>query len=287
MRKAEVNYRRAKDTLERNERLYNAKAISEQTLTNSRSDLDGYLASVEAAQISIRKAQENLEDIIVYSPMDGRAALDDVSVGTYVVAGNTNLVTIGTTDPIYVKFDVSETDYLNIIMRAVKEENENRQSSSGDFSMTIILSNGEEYPFQGRPVEADRAISKNSGSISVKAEFDNPGGILLPGMFAHVKIVKPSGNNTLLVPERAIQQLLDQSFVLTVSSDNKSVSRIVELGEKVGNYYIVKSGLVANDLVIVEGLTNLQAGKDLEVTRVTAEEMGFSTKTSENLFNES
>ena len=282
LRKAEVNLRRAKDIVARNERLYAAQAISEQTLYNSRADLDGCFAAVEAAQIAIRKANDNLADITVYSPMDGRAALDDVAVGTYAAAGSTNLVTIGSTDPIFVKFDISETDYLNIVAQVMKG---NAQRSN--YSMTIVLSNGEEYPFQGRVVEADRALSKNSGSITVKAAFNNPGGILLPGMFAHVKIVKQSGSNSLLVPERAIQQLLDKTFVLTVGSDGKSVSRIIELGEKVGNYYIINSGLTPNDKVIVEGLTNLQAGKDLAVTEVTAEEMGFSTKTSVNLVNES
>lgn len=282
LNKAEVNLRRAQDTVSRNERLYAAMAISEQTLTNSRADLDACLASLDAAKISVRKANENLEDIVVYSPMDGRAALDDVAIGTYAVAGNTNLLTIGTTDPILVKFDISETDYLNIIVPAMTSN-----GPRSNFSMTIILSNGEEYPFQGRPLEADRALSKNSGSITVKAEFDNPGSMLLPGMFAHVKIVKYTTNNTLLVPERAVQQLLDQTFVLTVGDDGKSVSKIVELGEKVGSYYIVKAGLAANDKVIVEGLTNLQAGKDLAVTEVTAEEMGFSTETSITLVNES
>ena len=282
LRKAEVNLRRAKDIVARNERLYAAQAISEQTLYNSRADLDGCFAAVEAAQIAIRKANDNLANITVYSPMDGRAALDDVAVGTYATAGSTNLVTIGSTDPIFVKFDISETDYLNIVAQVMKG---NAQRSN--YSMTIVLSNGEEYPFQGRVVEADRALSKNSGSITVKAAFNNPGGILLPGMFAHVKIVKQSGSNSLLVPERAIQQLLDKTFVLTVGSDGKSVSRIIELGEKVGNYYIINSGLTPNDKVIVEGLTNLQAGKDLAVTEVTAEEMGFSTKTSVNLVNES
>lgn len=161
-----------------------------------------------------------------------------------------------------------------------------QNSPSPDFTMTIILSNNEEYPFKGRPVEADRALSQNSGSINVKAVFDNPQGILLPGMFAHVKVVKKSGRNTLLVPQRAVQQLLDQSFVLTVGNDSKSLSKTVELDEKVGSYYIVKSGLSTNDVVIVEGLTNLQSGKDLDVTIVTPEQMGFSTEDSTQIVNE-
>ena len=282
--KAQSNLRRAQDTFNRNEQLYQMQAIAEQTLVNSREDLDGYIAAVDAAQVAIRKAQENLDDTIVYAPMDGRISLDDVAVGTYAMAGSTILVTMGTIDPVYVQFSVSETEYLNVISKAMSEREQNLPRPN--FTMTIILSNNEEYPFKGVPVEADRALSQNSGSINVKAIFDNPQGILLPGMFAHVKIVKESGRNTLLVPQRAVQQLLDQSFVLIVNKDGKSLSKTVELEEKVGSYYIVKSGLSVNDLVIVEGLTNLQSGKDLDVTIVTADEMGFSTEDSTQIVNE-
>lgn len=282
--KAQSNLRRAQDTFNRNQQLYQMQAIAEQTLVNSREDLDGYIAAVEAAQIAVRKAQENLDDTTVYAPMDGRVSLDDVAVGTYAVAGSTTLVTMGTIDPVYVQFSISETEYLNVISKAMNERQ--RNAPRPDFTMTIILSNNEEYPFKGVPVEADRALSQNSGSINVKAEFDNPQGILLPGMFAHVKVVKESGRNTLLVPQRAVQQLLDQSFVLVVDKNDKSQSKTVELDEKVGSYYIVKSGLSVNDLVIVEGLTNLQSGKDLDVTIVTADEMGFSTEDSTQIVNE-
>ena len=284
LNKAESNLRHAQDTLSRNERLYQVQAISEQTLANSRTDLDGYVAAVESAQVAIRKAEESLDDTVVYAPMSGRVSLDDVAVGTYAMAGSTTLVTMGTIDPVFVQFSISETEYLNVISKAMSEHQRNPSRSS--FTMTIILSNNEEYPFKGVPVEADRALSQNSGSINVKASFDNPNGILLPGMFAHVKVVKESGRNTLLVPQRAVQQLLDQSFVLVVDKDGKSQSKTVELDEKVGSYYIVKSGLSINDVVIVEGLTNLQSGKDLDVTIVTPEQMGFSTEDSTQIVNE-
>lgn len=282
--KAQSNLRRAKDTLNRNEMLYSMNAIPEQTLINSREDVAGYVAAVESAQIAIRKAKENLDDTVVYSPMDGRVSLDDVAVGTYAMAGSTVLVSMGKSDPMFVKYSISETDYLNVMSKAMVAHEKNPNYS--DFTITLILSNNEEYPYKGVPVQADRALSQNSGSIEVKVAFDNPQGILLPGMFAHVKVVKESGVNTLLVPQRAVQQLLDQSFVLTVDKDGKSFSKIVELDEKIGSYYIVKSGLTTSDLVIVSGLTNLQSGKDLDVTVVTPEEMGFSTEESDKLVNE-
>lgn len=286
LRKAESNYRRYKTDLERNERLYEAQVISQQTLINSRADFDSYTANLESAQAALRKAKENLADTLVYAPMDGRAALDDVAIGTYAVAGNTTLVTIGTVDPIYVLYSISETEYLNIVAKAMASR-DNPSRDIPHFTTSIILSNGEKYPHLGEPVEVDRSLAKNSGSINVKAIFPNPDGVLLPGMFAQVRITKEMGRNTLLVPQRAVQQLLDKTFVLVVSEDGKSLSKTVELGEKVGSYFIVKDGLSVNDSVIVEGLTNLQSGKDLAVTMVTAEEMGFSTRGSTDLVNES
>lgn len=286
LRKAESNYRRYKTDLERNERLYEAQVISQQTLINSRSDFDSYAANLESAQAALRKAKENLEDTFVYAPMDGRAALDDVAIGTYALAGNTTLVTIGTVDPIYVLYSISETEYLNIVAKAMAFR-DNPSKDIPHFTMSLTLSNGEKYPHLGEPVEVDRSLVKNSGSINVKAIFPNPDGVLLPSMFAQVRITKEMGRNTLLVPQRAVQQLLDKTFVLVIGEDGKSLSKTVELGEKVGSYFIVKDGLSVDDSVIVEGLTNLQSGKDLAVTMVTAEEMGFSTRGSTDLVNES
>ena len=112
-------------------------------------------------------------------------------------------------------------------------------------------------------------------------------GILLPGMFVQVHLVGVKTTNALLVPQRAVQQLLDESFVLVVGADGKSVSKNVKLGEKVGSYYIIEKGLDPTDVVIVEGLTTLRAGQDIDVTMVTPEEMGFSTTESTEITDKS
>lgn len=95
-------------------------------------------------------------------------------------------------------------------------------------------------------------------------------------MFARVKLSGETVPNAILVPQRAVQQLLDKTFVMVVGADGKSEARSVELGQQVGSYYIVKSGLSADDTVVVEGLSSLTEGKDLSVTMVTPEDMGFS-----------
>ena len=86
---------------------------------------------------------------------------------------------------------------------------------------------------------------------------------------------------SILVPQRAVQQVLDKSFVIVVGSDNKSVSRQVTLGDQVGSYYVVKSGLTKDDNVVVEGLTNLKEGQELNVTETTADERGLSLTSSD------
>ena len=151
----------------------------------------------------------------------------------------------------------------------------------------LILSNGKEYPAPGDIVEIDRGMNDNSNSLTIKAIVPNPYELLLPGMFARVRLLDVTEKDVVIVPQRAVQQLLEENFVLVVDKDNKSVSKNVVLGEKIGSYYIVKKGLSANDIVIVEGLTNLHSGTDLDVTMVTADEMGFSLKESSEIVDKS
>ena len=285
--KAETNLRHAQEELSRYEVLWKDRAVSEQTLTDKRADVDGNKATVAATQAAVRKAQENLDDTIVYAPMSGRVSVDDVAVGTYATAGTTKLVTVGTMDPVDVQFSVSETEYLNLLAEAMETGEDIRHDNTPLPKIKINLSNGKEYPFEGNIVTADRALSTNAGSLTIKATIPNPQGILLPGMFVQVHLVGVKTTNALLVPQRAVQQLLDEAFVLVVGEDGKSISKNVKVGEKVGSYCFIEKGLSPTDIVIVEGLTTLRAGQDIDVTMVTPEEMGFSTTESTEITDKS
>ena len=285
--KAESNLRNAQEELGRYETLWKDRAVSEQTLTNKRADVEGYMATVAAERAAVRKAQENLDDTIVYAPMSGRVSVDDVAVGTYATAGTTTLVTVGTMDPIHVQFSVSETEYLNLLAEAMETGVDIRNDNTPMPRIKISLSNGKDYPYIGDIVAADRALSTNAGSLTIRATIANPQGILLPGMFVQVRLVGTKSMNAMLVPQRAVQQLLDESFVLVVGENGKSISKNVKVGEKVGSYYIIEKGLEPSDVVIVEGLTNLQAGQGIDVTMVTPDEMGFSITESKEITDKS
>ena len=272
---SEATLNNARIDLNRDQELLASDAISEQTVTTQQANVNQYEAVAASNAALLKKAQENLDDTVVYAPMDGRLDVNDVAVGTYATAGQTTLVTIGSVDPVFIQFSISETEYLKYMdLHALNS------GGMDQARVSVSLSNGEVYPLEGRLVQADRALSENTGTLTVKAQFDNPQGMLLPGMFARIRLGGEVIPGALLVPQRAVQQLLDKSFVILVGPDNKSISRTVNLGEKVGSYYIIRDGVTADDTVVVEGLTNLQEGRDLNVTMVTADEMNFTLAAS-------
>ena len=272
---AKATYNNALIDLQRNEQLLAAAAVSEQVVTTQRAQVAAYQANVDAMAALVQQAQQNLDDTVVYAPMSGKLAVDDVAVGTYAGAGNTTLVTIGSSNPIFVQFSISEGEYLKYVGASVVPG-----QALPSKTVQIALSDGSVYPTEGSIVEVDRAMQDNSGSLIVKAQFDNPDGVLVPGMFARAKLTGDTLKGAILVPERAVQQLLGKSFVMVVGEDGKSKAQNVELGSKIGSYCIVEKGLTGKEQVIVEGLTSLTEGMDLAITEVKPEEMGFSLTAS-------
>ena len=272
-----ATYNNSLTDLQRNQQLYADSAIAEQTVTTQAAKVradEQTCAANEAAiyscEAALRTAQENLADSRIYAPMSGQLGVDDVAEGTFVTAGQTALVSIGSIDPIFAQFTISENEYLKFMTVQSMQANHN------PMEVTITLADGKEYPFAGRIVETDRELANNTGSLVMKAVFPNPSGLLMPGMFARVKLTGETIPNALLIPQRAIQQLLGKSFVMTVGADGKSKAKNVELGQQIGSYYVITSGVTAQDNIIIEGLTGLQEGVDLAVTNVTAGEMGFT-----------
>ena len=268
---AQANFNNAQVELSRNQQLFAANAVSEQVVTNQQAQVNALAANVSAMEALVETAQQNLDDTVVYAPMSGKLAVDDVAVGTFAAAGTTPLVTIGTSNPMMVQFSVSETEYLKYVGNDVVPG-----MALPSKSVRIVLSDGKEYPALGSVVEVDRAMEGNTSSLLIKAQFDNSNGVLIPGMFARARLVGDTLKDAILVPQRSVQQLLGKSFVMIVGEDNKSVAIPVELGESIGSYYVIKSGLSGNEKVVVEGLTNLTEGVEMNVTMVTGEELGFS-----------
>lgn len=273
----------ARVDLARYEELLKSDSIAEQTVATQRANVNAYEAAVAANEALLLRARQDLDDTVVYAPISGKLGVDDVAVGTYATAGNTTLVTLGSDSPVYIQFSISETEYLKFMgMRNYGDSND-----PSNLMVDIKLSDGTEYPIKGRLVAADRSLAENTGTLTVRAVVDNPNGALLSGMFARVKLTGSILPNAMLVPQRAIQQLLGKSFVLVVGPDNKSVTKTVTVGTQIGSYVVIEDGLEPSDVVVVEGLTNLQEGTPLSVTMVTGEDMGFSLESLSEQVNAS
>lgn len=278
--KALTNLNNSIIDLGRYQKLQASGAIAEQTLTTQEATVASNRSSYDDAEALLKKAQENLDDTVIRAPISGKLSVDDVAVGTYATAGNTALVSVGSINPIYVQFSISENEYLNFRMGPAPEDGNGERPKPP--TATLTLSNGQKYDESTTNYIADRELSESTGTLTIKAIFDNNDGVLLPGMFARVTVEGQPLKDALLVPQRAVQQVLNKSFVIVVGADNKSVSKMVTLGDQVGSYYVVKSGLTKDDNVVVEGLTNLKEGQELKVTETNADELGLSMTSSDS-----
>lgn len=278
--KALTNLNNSMIDLGRYRKLQASGVIAEQTLTTQEATVASNRSSYDDAEALLKKAQENLDDTVIRAPISGKLSVDDVAVGTYATAGNTALVSVGSINPIYVQFSISENEYLNFRMGPAPEDGNGERPKPP--TATLTLSNGQKYDESTTNYIADRELSESTGTLTIKAIFDNNDGVLLPGMFARVTVEGQPLKDAILVPQRAVQQVLDKSFVIVVGADNKSVSKMVTLGDQVGSYYVVKSGLTKDDNVVVEGLTNLKEGQELHVTETNADELGLSMTSSDS-----
>lgn len=278
--KALTNLNNSMIDLGRYQKLQASGAIAEQTLTTQEATVASNRSSYDDAEALLKKAQENLDDTVIRAPISGKLSVDDVAVGTYATAGNTALVSVGSINPIYVQFSISENEYLNFRLGPAPEDGNGERPKPP--TATLTLSNGQKYDESTTNYIADRELSESTGTLTIKAIFNNDDNVLLPGMFARVTLEGQPLKDAILVPQRAVQQVLDKSFVIVVGADNKSVSKMVTLGDQVGSYYVVKSGLTKDDNVVVEGLTNLKEGQELNVTETNADELGLSMRSSDS-----
>ena len=233
--------------------------IAVQTLDTQLSKEEQEMAMVAAAQAQLTWAQNDLSDTVIVSPVNGRMGVGELSVGRYIQAGSTVLATVSTVDPIQVRFSMSENEYLKFTRMG------NTPDAWGQ-NLKITLSDGSQYPIAGRLEQIDRGMANQTGTLSMKAVFANPQQLLVPGMFARIVAVGETRTGALLIPQRAVQEMLGKTFVTVANADNKAETRPIKLGPKVGNLQIVEQGLSLQDIVIVEGFAKTQPGSSLKVS---------------------
>jgi RND family efflux transporter MFP subunit len=228
-------------------------------------------AAVETANAAIRSAQLDLEWTHVTAPISGRIGRNAVTEGNLVVGGSgvnaTLLTTIVTLDPIYLDFDVSESDFLAYQRASVA----GRLKSTRDSSVPVFarLFDESDWPLKGNLDFVDNRVDRDAGTIRARAVFANPNRLITPGQFGRVRIPGSEPYQAILIPDSAIVTDQSRKIVLTVGGDGKVVPKIIRPGpfnDELG-LRIVREGLNADDRIVINGL--LRARPGAQVTPVS------------------
>ena len=260
---------------ERYTKLYQSDAVSKQVLDNALTQRDQALAAVNAQEAMLENARISMTDTTVTAPFTGRIDTSALEVGNFVTAGQTTLTKISNTDPVYVQFTMAEPEYLKL--SASKDNN----GGAALDNLTAVLSDGSTYDLKGKIAEVNRGINDNTGTLTIKALFENPVRRLLPGMFAHIQATAGIQQNALLIPKRAVTEMLYKKFVYVVGSDNKVTMKEITLGPSVGRLYMVESGLNGDEVLVVEGTGKVRQGAEVKAQPMTEADLDTTEKTQQ------
>ena len=255
---AQAALHNAQVELDRATKLLADHAISEQEYETRLASQQQAGADLIAAQGAVQTAALNLQFTRVIAPIAGRISDRRVSPGNLVSQDTTVLTNITDLDPIWFTFDAAESEYLKYEEEARKGER--RQSRDYANPVEIRLQDQPSYAIHGRMDFVDNVLDPNSGTIRGRAVVPNPGYLLTPGMFGHLRLLGSGAYTGMAIPDDAITSQQSDEIVYVVGADNKVRQAKVTLGPLVNGLRVITGGLSPNDLVIIAGVQRAKAG---------------------------
>jgi multidrug efflux system membrane fusion protein len=241
--------------LQRSQQLIQTHAISQNELDEDNDAVLEADASVKASQAAVLTAQINLAYTAITAPVSGRVSRAEITVGNLVGAGVTApvLTTVVSVSPVYVEFEIDEQTFLKYAANGASGN-----TGVDHIPVSMGLANEEGYPHQGRLSSIDNQLDTTSGTIRVRAIFDNPAGTLTPGLYANVRTGGSAAKSALLVDDRAIGTDQDKKYVMVVDANDKAIYRAVTLGPMFNGLRVIRSGLAVGERIVVNGLQRVQ-----------------------------
>lgn len=244
----------ARQTVERYKPLLEIKAVSQQ-------EYDLAVAKAKQAEAASIRAEEDLEHASVPAAISGHIGRALVTEGAFVGKGEaTLLATIEQLDPIYANFTQSGADLLRL-QQAIKAGRLKRADTA---KVELLLEDGSIYPLAGKIFFTDMAVDPGTGSVSLRAEFPNSQRELLPGQFVRIRFSEAVAENTIRIPQRAVQSGPLGQFVMAVGAENKAAPVPVKTGGMAGTDFIIAEGLKGGERVIVNGLQKARPGSPVK-----------------------
>jgi len=256
---AQAQYELAGINVNRDTPLAAVHAIAQSQLDNDIKTQAADKAAVANTQASVEAAELNVGFTKVRSLIDGVAGQAALQVGNLVNTSSV-LTSVSQLNPIKVYFYISEQEYLTLSAQAKARGKSDLLSGGSVIPLKLKLSNNQVFPQTGHIIFVDRAVSAQTGSIRIAAQFANPGNLLRPGQFGRVSAETTVLHNAVVVPQRAVSELQGMNQVIVVGSDNVAHVRTVQLGTQVGPNIVISSGLNAGDQVVTEGNDKVKDG---------------------------
>lgn len=244
--------------VERYKPLLPDNAIPRQVYDQTVAQLEQQKAVVASQKASVERAQLDLDYTRVISPLIGRIGLQKVEIGALVSAGQTSLATVSTLDPVAVYFSVSENEYLDYIRR--KSRHEPGHAERGSDVVELVLADGSVFAEKGRIDYMDPTVNATTGTLTLRAIFPNPDYLLKAGMNSRVRVYYDEIEAAILIPQKSVTETLGKTFVTVVGAGNKAELRPVELGPRMGEQWLVESGLSDGETIVVEGVQKARPG---------------------------
>jgi RND family efflux transporter MFP subunit len=217
---------------------------------------------VEVARAALRSAQLDLGFTRVTAPFTGRISRREVSVGNLVAGGtagaSTLLTTIVSLDPIRLEFDMSESEFL--AYQRAAQSSAFQFNRDGTIKVQVRLFDEREWPREGKLEFLDNRVDRSAGTIRARAELENDDLFLTPGQFGRLRLPGSISYEAMLVPDSAIVSDQSNKIVMTVAADGTVVPKVVRPGPIEGGLRIIRSGLSADDQVIISGLMRARPG---------------------------
>jgi membrane fusion protein (multidrug efflux system) len=265
---AQAGLEKTNNDVARYKPLFEKQAVSKQELDNALSAQQAAQAQVDAHKAAVAQAQLDLGYTNITSPVDGVIGTTQKKVGSLVGRGETVLNTVSQLNPILFRCAIAEAEYLRLARRGADRD----KSLEKKFGVELILADGTVFPHKGRLDAIERAVDPTTGTLTGQFRFPNPEDILRPGQYGKARLVTDVKEGAVLVPQLAVQEIQGLYSVMVVKPDATVEQRMVKAGERVGNLWIIDSGLKPAEKVIVEGLQKVKPGVQVSAKTIKPEE---------------
>jgi membrane fusion protein (multidrug efflux system) len=242
------------------------QAVSQQELDNALSAQQAAGAQVAAFDAKLTKAKLDLAYTSITSPTDGLIGTTQKKVGSLIGRGETLLNTVSQINPILFRCAIAEAEYLKIARRGTG------RALGEKFGVELILADGTVHPHKGRLDAVERAVDPTTGTLTGQFSFPNPERILRPSQYGRARFVIDLKQEALLVPQRAMQEIQGLYSVMVVKPDSTVEQRMVKASDRIGNLWVIDSGVKAGEKVIVEGIQRVSPGMQVSAKLVKVEE---------------